>query len=37
LEELDEIFDAPNPVKASTTKKAVAVDDHGAIVNIEKV
>ncbi|KAM0458025.1 hypothetical protein ACHAO4_002746 [Trichoderma viride] len=37
LEELDEIFDAPNPVKASTTKKAVAVDDHGGIVNIEKV
>ncbi|KAH6607315.1 hypothetical protein Trco_003628 [Trichoderma cornu-damae] len=37
LEELDEIFDAPNPVKASTAKKAVAVDSRGGIVNIEKV
>ncbi|KAL6893387.1 general substrate transporter [Trichoderma evansii] len=37
LEELDEIFDDPNPVKASTAKKAVAVDDQGGIVNIEKV
>ncbi|KAK1255916.1 hypothetical protein MKX07_008175 [Trichoderma sp. CBMAI-0711] len=36
LEELDEIFEAKNPVKASTTKKAVAVDSHGEIVNIEK-
>ncbi|RFU72833.1 hypothetical protein TARUN_9423 [Trichoderma arundinaceum] len=36
LEELDEIFDASNPVKASTAKKAVAVDSHGGIVNIEK-
>ncbi|EHK22543.1 uncharacterized protein TRIVIDRAFT_78848 [Trichoderma virens Gv29-8] len=36
LEELDEIFEAKNPVKASTTKKSVAVDSHGAIVNIEK-
>ncbi|KAL7938304.1 general substrate transporter [Trichoderma chlorosporum] len=36
LEELDEIFEAKNPVKASTAKKAVAVDSHGGIVNIEK-
>lgn len=37
LEELDEIFDAKNPVKASTAKKAVAVDNTGGIINIEKV
>ncbi|KAL6795028.1 general substrate transporter [Trichoderma sp. SZMC 28012] len=37
LEELDEIFEAKNPVKASTAKKSVAVDSHGGIVNIEKV
>lgn len=36
LEELDEIFEAKNPVKASTAKKSVAVDSHGGIVNIEK-
>ncbi|KAL7947770.1 general substrate transporter [Trichoderma barbatum] len=37
LEELDEIFEDRHPVKASTTKKSVAVDSHGGIVNIEKV
>jgi hypothetical protein len=37
LEELDEIFAAQNPVKASTQKKALAVDSHGSIVNVHDV
>ncbi|KAH6892633.1 general substrate transporter [Thelonectria olida] len=37
LEELDEIFTAKNPVKASTEKKAIAIDNSGQLVNVEKV
>ncbi|EON95871.1 putative lactose permease protein [Phaeoacremonium minimum UCRPA7] len=37
LEELDEIFAAKNPVKASTQKKAIAVTQHGDIVNVQEV
>ncbi|KAH8734635.1 general substrate transporter [Ilyonectria robusta] len=35
LEELDEIFAAKNPVKTSTTKKILAVDRYGDVVNIQ--
>ncbi|KAI5467519.1 general substrate transporter [Mariannaea sp. PMI_226] len=35
LEELDEIFQAKNPVKESTQKKALAVDSHGDVVNYQ--
>ena len=31
LEELDEIFEAKNPVKFSTAKKTVAIDESGRI------
>lgn len=34
LEQLDEIFEAKNPVKMSTQKKKVAVDDSGHIVDV---
>jgi hypothetical protein len=38
LEELDEIFAAKNPVKASTQKKTLAVrSDGGGVVKVEKV
>jgi len=37
LEELDEIFAAKNPVKASTQKKEIAVDVHGDVVNVHEV
>lgn len=37
LEELDEIFTARNPVKASTAKKALAVTSRGDVVNVENV
>ncbi|KAH7231516.1 general substrate transporter [Fusarium solani] len=37
LEELDEIFAAQNPVKASTQKKVLAVHKDGGVVNLEKV
>lgn len=37
LEQLDEIFTAKNPVKMSTQKRTLAVDNHGGVVNVEKV
>ncbi|KOS18049.1 Lactose permease [Escovopsis weberi] len=37
LEELDEIFEAKNPVKASLDKRLVAVDSEGGVVNVEKL
>jgi sugar porter (SP) family MFS transporter len=35
LEELDEIFNSPHPVKTSTTKKKLGLDAYGDVVNIE--
>jgi len=35
LEELDEIFSAPDPVKASKQKKRIAIDDDGAILVVD--
>ncbi|KAF1993784.1 general substrate transporter [Amniculicola lignicola CBS 123094] len=35
LEELKEIFDAPNPRKASTRKVKVAIDDRGQVLNVD--
>ncbi|KAK3187122.1 hypothetical protein K4F52_004024 [Lecanicillium sp. MT-2017a] len=35
LEELDEIFAAKNPVKASTAKKKLALSGEGNVVNVE--
>ncbi|KAH7156477.1 general substrate transporter [Dactylonectria macrodidyma] len=35
LEELDEIFTAKNPVKASTKKKILAIDRYGDVVNVQ--
>ncbi|KAH7155677.1 general substrate transporter [Dactylonectria estremocensis] len=35
LEELDEIFTAKRPVKASTQKKILAVDRYGDVVNVQ--
>ena len=35
LEELSEIFDAPNPRNASLKKAKVAVDERGSVVNVE--
>lgn len=37
LEELDEIFEAPSPVKKSTQKKEIAVNHAGEIVNVQDV
>jgi len=37
LEELDEFFEAKNPVKMSTTKKSLAVTQHGDVVNVQDV
>jgi hypothetical protein len=37
LEELDEIFAAKNPVKISTQKKTIAIDNSGQLVSVEKV
>ncbi|KAH8684240.1 general substrate transporter [Tricladium varicosporioides] len=37
LEELDEIFSAKNPVKASIAKKRLGFDAYGEVVNIEEV
>lgn len=37
LEELDEIFAAKNPVKASIQKKHVAVTETGNVVDIHDV
>jgi len=34
LEELDEIFNAPNPRKASTQKKKIAIDHNANVVNV---
>mgnify|MGYP003662985628 CR=1 FL=1 len=35
LEELDEIFDSPNPVKTSIARKRLGFDAYGEVVNIE--
>lgn len=37
LEELDEIFNSPNPRKASTQKKKVALDANANVVDVEKI
>jgi len=36
LEELDEIFSAPNPVKASTTKKKLAIKNSGDVLVVDE-
>lgn len=35
LEELDEIFNSPNPVKTSIAKKRLGIDAYGDVVNIQ--
>lgn len=35
LEELDEVFSAPNPVKASKQKRKIAIDESGGVVIID--
>jgi hypothetical protein len=35
LEELKEIFEDPNPRKASTKRTRIAVDERGQVLNIE--
>jgi len=35
LEEMNEIFDAPNPRKESTKKTKVEIDERGQVINIE--
>jgi hypothetical protein len=37
LEELDDIFNDPRPVKASLVKKKLAADSHGNILEVEKI
>jgi len=37
LEELDEIFHAKNPVKASLAKKELSVDQYGDVVGVHDV
>jgi MFS family permease len=37
LEEIDDIFNSPNPRKASLVKKKVATDVHGNIIQVEKI
>ncbi|RYP22403.1 hypothetical protein DL767_009062 [Monosporascus sp. MG133] len=37
LEELDEIFNAKNPVKASTQKKEIAVNRFGDVVDVHEI
>jgi len=37
LEELDDIFNAKNPRKASLEKKKVELDDHANIIHVEKL
>jgi predicted MFS family arabinose efflux permease len=37
LEEIDDIFSAPNPRNASLMKKKLAVDGQGNIVEVEKI
>jgi hypothetical protein len=35
LEELREIFEAPNPRKASTRRIKVEIDDRGRVLNVD--
>lgn len=37
LEELDDIFHAKNPTKASLQKRKVALDEHANVVGVEPV
>lgn len=37
LEELDEIFNSPSPVKTSVAKKRLGLDAYGEVVNIQDV
>jgi len=37
LEELDDIFNSPNPTKASLEKRKLALDGEANIVTVEKV
>lgn len=37
LEEIDDIFNAPNPRNASLVKKKIAADLHGNILEVEKI
>jgi sugar porter (SP) family MFS transporter len=37
LEEIDDIFNSPNPRKASLVKKKVATDVHGNVLEVEKI
>ena len=37
LEELDEIFDSPNPTKASVQKRQVVTDEENHVIEIEKL
>jgi hypothetical protein len=37
LEELDDIFNSPNPRNASLIKKKIAADTYGNIVEVEKI
>ena len=37
LEELSEIFEAPNPKKASLKRAKVAVDERGTVVKVDEV
>jgi hypothetical protein len=37
LEEIDDIFNSPNPRNASLVKKKVATDRQGNIVEVEKI
>jgi len=37
LKELDEIFSAPSPRKASTQKKMIALDANANVVQVEKI
>ncbi|KAF1844414.1 lactose permease [Cucurbitaria berberidis CBS 394.84] len=37
LEEIDDIFNSPNPRNASLIKKKIAADSHGNVVEVEKI
>jgi hypothetical protein len=37
MQELDDIFNAPNPRNASLVKKKIATDAHGNIIEVEKI
>lgn len=37
LEEMDDIFQAKNPRKASTQKKKIELDSQANVVNVEKI